>query len=261
VRAPWLTGLLVLLLLQGGRAGEAFQHKVESGQTLASIARLYGLPLSAVVGANPEIDPQRLRVGDLVWVPAPSSEIREPQAVVSPSASQPPAPSPPSGDWEAITLSDGRRGWAPRASLWLPSARPLPAEGLLEVARKFLGAPYHWGGQSPNGVDCSGFVQEVFRLAGYALPRLADEQFNFCQEVSQPEPGDLVFFSTYLPGPSHVGIYLGEGRFVHASSSRGVVEEALESAYFKPRYLGARRAPTPEPAAVKPWRDARVSGY
>lgn len=254
MRAPWLLGSLVLLLLQAGRAGEAMQHRVEQGQTLASIARRYGLSLSAVVAANPEVDPHRLRVGELIWVPAPTP-LGEPPAAPSapaPESGEGSGSLAPPGEWEAITLADGRRGWAPRASLWLPSAQPLPPEELLQVARRFLGAPYRWGGQSPNGVDCSGFVQEVFRLAGHTLPRLAGEQFNACQEVSEPAGGDLVFFSTYQPGPSHVGIYLGEGRFLHASSSRGVVEDELESAYFKPRYLGARRPPSPQPAAMQP---------
>jgi len=132
---------------------------------------------------------------------------------------------------------------------------------VLEVARMMLGAPYVWGGESPNGADCSGFVQEVYRLAGHRLPRLADAQFEATAEVpaEEAQPGDLVFFTTYLPGPSHVGIYLGDGRFVHASSSRGVTESSLDERYYHERYLGAHRplawlaapAPTPTPEAVE----------
>src|SRR5262249_45618114 len=100
-----------------------------------------------------------------------------------------------------------------------------------------------WGGETPNGADCSGFVQEVFQLAGYRLPRMADAQFQESLPVNQDEarPADLVFFTTSEPGPSHVGIYLGQGRFLHASSSQGVSEARLDDEYFSSRFLGVRR--------------------
>jgi cell wall-associated NlpC family hydrolase len=120
---------------------------------------------------------------------------------------------------------------------------PLEPARVIEVAQRFVGAPYRWGGQTPNGVDCSGYVQQVYDLSGHRLPRLADDQYAQTVPVSTElaQPGDLVFFSTYAPGPSHVGIFLGNGRFLHASSSHGVIEANLSEPYFASRCLGIRR--------------------
>ncbi len=114
---------------------------------------------------------------------------------------------------------------------------------LTDTALRYLGVPYAWGGESFTGVDCSGFVQAVFRRNGIALPRTADAQFSFGRHVTQDalRPGDLVFFETYAPGASHVGIYLGGGRFVHASASQGVRIDSLSDGYYAARYIGARR--------------------
>jgi cell wall-associated NlpC family hydrolase len=114
---------------------------------------------------------------------------------------------------------------------------------LTRTALRYLGVPYEWGGESFSGVDCSGFVQAVFRHNGIDLPRTADAQFEVGRHVSMSrlQPGDLVFFQTYTEGASHVGIYLGGGRFVHASSSDGVRVDSLSEDYYSSRYIGARR--------------------
>ena len=116
------------------------------------------------------------------------------------------------------------------------------ARALTRDALRFIGTPYVFGGTSGYGFDCSGYVQHVFALAGISLPRTADAQFYAGRSVSgHPLVGDLVFFQTYEAGPSHVGIYLGGGRFVHASSSRGVMVSSLGESYWATRYLGAKR--------------------
>ncbi|HBM97422.1 TPA: hypothetical protein DD394_08090 [bacterium UBP9_UBA11836] len=114
---------------------------------------------------------------------------------------------------------------------------------LLNKARSYMGVPYVWGGTTPSGFDCSGYVQYVYGQVGINLPRTADVQFNEGQAVSfgGEAPGDMVFFETYAPGASHVGIYLGNGEFIHASSSGYVRVSSLEESYFKARYLGAKR--------------------
>jgi hypothetical protein len=114
---------------------------------------------------------------------------------------------------------------------------------VVSFAKQFYGVPYVWGGHSPYGFDCSGFVYYVFSNYGINVPRMADEQFEIGLAVHQElQLGDLVFFSTYEPGPSHVGIYVGEGSFIHASSGAGqVTVTPLATAYYKARYLGARR--------------------
>ncbi len=114
---------------------------------------------------------------------------------------------------------------------------------LLNIAMRFGGVPYVWGGETPAGFDCSGFVQYVFRQIGVNLPRTADVQYELGRKVLQSElqPGDLVFFETYEPGASHDGIYVGEGKFIAANSGTGVAVVSLADPYWSSRYLGARR--------------------
>lgn len=115
------------------------------------------------------------------------------------------------------------------------------AAELTRSALKFLGVPYVFGGTSTSGFDCSGYVQHVFATLGIALPRTADAQFDAGHRVvGGMKPGDLVFFQTYEPGPSHVGIYLGGGKFVHASS-HGVMVSRLSESYWAARFIGAKR--------------------
>ena len=114
---------------------------------------------------------------------------------------------------------------------------------VISLALQYEGVPYSFGGTTPNGFDCSGFTRYVFARAGLALPRTADAQYNIGTPVSiqRLQPGDLVFFSTYEAGASHVGIYLGDGEFVSATSSRGIAVTSLYSGYWGDRYIGARR--------------------
>jgi cell wall-associated NlpC family hydrolase len=116
------------------------------------------------------------------------------------------------------------------------------AQMLTRSALRFLGTPYVFGGDSTSGFDCSAYVQHVFGMVGIALPRTADAQYDAGRPaIGGPRPGDLVFFQTYTEGPSHVGIYLGKGQFVHASSSHGVMVSNLSESYWASRYLGAKR--------------------
>jgi cell wall-associated NlpC family hydrolase len=115
---------------------------------------------------------------------------------------------------------------------------------LAGTALALRGVPYRNGGSDPNGFDCSGFTQYVFAQYGVALPREVREQYRVGKSV-KPEDlvaGDIVFFTTTDPGPSHVAIVIGGDEFVHAPSSTGVVRvEHLGSGYWSPRFLGARR--------------------
>lgn len=115
---------------------------------------------------------------------------------------------------------------------------------LKKTAYSFLGARYRFGGSSRNALDCSSFVQQVFREQKVSLPRTAREQFNVGSEVVRGDlkRGDLVFFQTYARFPSHVGIYLGNRKMIHASSrDRRVVISSMDTPYYLSRYLGARR--------------------
>lgn len=113
---------------------------------------------------------------------------------------------------------------------------------LTRNAMRFLGVRYSFGGTSAYGFDCSGYVQHVFALMGRSLPRTADAQYYAGKTFAgAPLAGDLVFFHTYASGVSHVGIALGGDRFVHASSSHGVMVSSLHDSYWGARYLGAKR--------------------
>ena len=115
---------------------------------------------------------------------------------------------------------------------------------IVNTAHQYLGVPYVFGGNSPRtGLDCSAYVKLVYSQVGIELPRTADAQYTRGTPVSVTDliPGDAVFFQTYAPGASHVGIYIGDGNFIHASSSRGVTVSSLSAAYYSSHYLGARR--------------------
>jgi peptidoglycan DL-endopeptidase CwlO len=112
------------------------------------------------------------------------------------------------------------------------------------TALALRGTPYRNGGGDPNGFDCSGFTQYVFAQYGVSLPRDVRSQFRIGTPVKAENlvAGDVIFFTTTDPGPSHVAIAIGGDEFVHAPSSSGVVRvEHLSSSYWAPRYLGARR--------------------
>jgi gamma-D-glutamyl-L-lysine dipeptidyl-peptidase len=124
-----------------------------------------------------------------------------------------------SGTHRRVELPDGRRGWVPVASLARPGERP----ALLARTLSLLGVPYHWGGRTTVGFDCSGFIQQVLAEQGVSLPRDAAHQFKASQQLAageRPGVGDLIFFAAPGRPPSHVGIGLGGAYFAHC---RGIV--------------------------------------
>ncbi|OWQ85764.1 hydrolase [Roseateles aquatilis] len=123
------------------------------------------------------------------------------------------------------------------------------ASDLVLSAMNFLGVPYKRGGNSvSNGFDCSGFTRHIFEMSvGLVLPRRADEQAKLSSLVpikkEDLKPGDLVFFNTMRQTFSHVGIYVGEGKFIHSPRVGGAVRvEDMREAYWAKRFTGARRA-------------------
>jgi cell wall-associated NlpC family hydrolase len=146
-----------------------------------------------------------------IAAPAPAPTTTEPVTGI-------PEPAPPTGSADGYTL----RG----------------------TALSLRGAPYRNGGATPEGFDCSGFVQYVFARHGLTMPRETREQFHVGRAVRRDQlaPGDLVFFTTAAPGASHVGIVIDRDQFVHAPSTRGVVRvERLSASYWDRRFIGARR--------------------
>ena len=124
----------------------------------------------------------------------------------------------------------------------LPRVESPAATHILDIANQYIGVPYIFGGSTPSGFDCSGFTRYVYSAAGIDLPRSADEQYDVGYSVSMAnlQPGDLVFFSTYDSGISHVGIYIGNHQFINAASD-GVSISDMDSSYWAARYIGAKR--------------------
>lgn len=120
----------------------------------------------------------------------------------------------------------------------------LPSKTLLENVDEWYGVRYRTGGNTKAGVDCSGFTVAVYAAVyGIALPRVSRDQYNMSRKISTTElqEGDLVFFNTRGSGVSHVGVYLGNNKFIHASVSRGVMVSGLFEPYYIQRYIGAGR--------------------
>jgi hypothetical protein len=148
-----------------------------------------------------------------------------------------------------INLPGGGIGYLEGGALIVPRYPPIEKLGpnLAVVARGMIGVPYWWGGRTPFGLDCSGFVQRVYWLCGHTIPRDAYQQAASALfapvERGDLQPGDLVFFQGGDPrgrGITHVGIALGENNFIHASGDLGVAITPLDSPPYNAQYRFAR---------------------
>lgn len=198
-------------------AGRADAYIVEPGDTLYRIGLRYGVSVQALQETNGIS-------GHLIY---PGQEITIPGVA-------PGSPAEAGGSRQGQAEGD------------LPSrGGPLSrAKKILGSAASFLGTRYVYGGSSPRGFDCSGFVQYIFRNAGFDLPHNAAAQAGYGTPVEKGslKPGDLVFFSYYgSKGINHVGIYAGNDQFIHASTKYGVKYSSLSQSYYRQNYRGARR--------------------
>jgi peptidoglycan endopeptidase LytE len=209
----------------GAAAGESYI--VRAGDTVYHLALTHGTTVEALEAANGLTSPA-ITVGQMLRIPAPPRGSPAPGDLNAPRLFPEPAPVEP----------------APSVNAPLSPARTALAARLRASALGYLGTPYRWGGTTPAGVDCSGLVYLVYSPYVANLPRTSYEQWTAGVAVDRAElePGDLVFFNTDGTGASHVGIYIGDGQFVHpAASTQRVVVDRLDNPYFVTHYLGARR--------------------
>ncbi len=144
-----------------------------------------------------------------------------------------------------VTIRKTPQTARPGSSASTPETQPRTlGERIAGKAKSYIGTPYRYGGASPKGFDCSGLTSYVFAHYGYKLPREAKKQMGFGKPVSRSrlKPGDLVFFKISWYGNYHVGIFIGDGKFVHAPSSGKKVEiQRLDNSYYRDKYFTARR--------------------
>jgi SH3-like domain-containing protein len=147
-----------------------------------------------------------------------------------------------------VRLPDGRLGWVRKEDVTVRGASfsyPVTSrKKMVEVGKRFLGVPYLWGGTTPLGFDCSGFVQLVCKMNGINLPRDTDMQFMVSRpiETKDLQPADLLFFSNMTKGITHVGMFIGVGEFIHASGKvSGVTISPLSDHSYQSFLVGARR--------------------
>lgn len=199
--------------------GEFIEYKIKKGDTLDKIAMRFEVDKEDLVEANDLQNSQnkKLPPGRILLIP----RITE------------------NSDEDYITLvQKSLKPWKNSDEKYM----------LVKVAKSFMGAPYRYGGESVRGLDCSAYVKKIYEIFDVQLPRSAREQFKAGAKIPKEElsVGDLVFFKTkrYVKYPTHVGIYIGDGNFIHSSSYHsklGVKIDSLDSNYYSKTFTGATR--------------------
>lgn len=199
--------------------GEFIEYKTKRGDTLDKVAALFNVDKEDLIESNnlQSLKGKKLSPGRTILVPKIIEE----------------------GEEEFVTLTGkSLKPWKNSEERYM----------LVKVAKSFMGAPYKYGGNTLKGLDCSAYVKKIYEIFDIQLPRSAREQFKVGSKVGKEElgVGDLVFFRTkrYAKYPTHVGIYIGEGNFIHSSSGHGrigVKIDSLSSDYYSKVYTGATR--------------------
>ncbi|MBU7005898.1 C40 family peptidase [Phosphitispora fastidiosa] len=181
--------------------------------------------------AEPAPKPVTKPVSKTVTKPVSEPAVKAQPAPDTAKSSPQPAPAPDAGQEEKDPASRSGSGQT-------------KIDKVISIANSLKGTPYVRGGSTPKGFDCSGFTSYVFRLgAGVSLPRTSSGQATVGKAVSKDELqiGDIVYFNTNGKSVSHVGIYVGNNSFIHASYTKGITVTSLSNSYYVPKYLGARR--------------------
>ncbi|TSK03906.1 MAG: LysM peptidoglycan-binding domain-containing protein [Geobacter sp.] len=224
-------------------AGDAKMYKVKKGETLTRIAKKTGVSVAELKRLN-GLSSVRVKPGKML-VLRESAPAEEPKVKVAKKLQLRHPDLFNEKDYEQ-SLQE-LASLEPEQQVDLAKNAELKVDSLKELKKSaygFLGTRYRFGGSSRSGIDCSSFVQHVFKELEVSLPRTAREQFEVGNAVAPGDlqRGDLIFFATYASYPSHVGIYLGNNKMIHASSrDRKVVISSLNTSYYRSRFLGAKR--------------------
>ena len=199
--------------------GEFIEYKVKRGDTIERVAMRFGVEKEDILESNSNVS-RRLSPGRVLLIPTTGES--------------------DTGD-DVVDLPRTPKPWKTDEEKYM----------LVKVAKGFMGAPYRLGGESVRGLDCSAFVKKVYDIFDVPLPRTARDQYKTGPKVLREELaiGDLIFFKTkrYAKYPTHVGIYIGEGNFIHSSSRFGrigVKIDSLQTDFYNRAYIGATRVKT-----------------
>ena len=189
-------------------------YKIKSGDTLLGIAKHFGIRTSEIKSMNSIANSNILVIGRVLKIP---SYVMEEKRL-------------PVEDFAFDTSTN---------DTFSGDSRPFQ---LIALAKEYQGIPYKWGGESPYRVDCSGFVKMLFKCFDILLPRTSRVQYKAGKDVEKITVGDLLFFATRgSKRINHVGIYIGGGRFIHASSAEGKVVITPLNEYYQKKFRGAKR--------------------
>lgn len=234
-------------------------HKVRKGDTLYRISRKYGVTVKDVKRIN-NLSGSFVKIGQKLKVPGKAPVEEAPVIIEDPPAEIVVAEAKPEDVSESATPQQEVTEPATEVSSDVDSVTTAVESTwfsrIVDTATDYLGVPYRFGGTTLKGIDCSAYVQMVYRYFSIELPRTAREQFKAGMRVSSKkelEIGDLIFFRTYAKFPSHVGIYIGGGKMIHASSrDKKVTVSSINEPYYVKRYIGAVRLPeTPQVIPAK----------
>jgi peptidoglycan endopeptidase LytE len=259
---------LALVLLVNHPASAAITHTIKKGDTLERIAKKYSVSVNEIKRLNNIKDARKLRIGTVLIIdPAPRTYTVKAGDTITKIAARfklnPDVLLQINDLADDAILPAGHKLLLERPKAETAASRLKEediqiglekrlsedpemslSKQLLVIAEMMLNIPYKFGGTTFAGMDCSAYVQKVFKFVNIVLPRSAKEQFKWGQPVGKGDlsEGDLVFFKTYARFPSHVGIYLGDNRFIHASAkTKTVTIDNLSLPYYVKRYIGAKR--------------------
>jgi cell wall-associated NlpC family hydrolase len=245
-RRTWLILSALALLLWAASAVADVVYTVQSGDTLAKISQRFAMPIPRLIALNQIGNPDVLIVGAKLTLSLDEPNNAAPSPAVATAEAEQTAAMPRAAVSREDAPLTGRELAMARAQYIANRRSSAPAahgSRVVTAARAYAGTPYRYGGLSSRGIDCSGLVVRAMARQGKNVPHHAASLYRMGRPVTYRnlQPGDLVFFNTNGRGVSHVGIWAGNHKFIHASSGSGQVITSAMQGYYAKRLVGARR--------------------